>query len=85
MKSVQPVLNRSYDTLVNGDGSSPDGTHAMYCILIKSKAILLAVISLTTIMMITSGSFHFVLADPLHCDIQGWPSCYGVGYSAGWY
>ena len=48
-----------------------------------SKAFLLVVISLVTIMMITAGSFHLVLADPLLCDIEGWPSCYSVGYSHG--
>jgi hypothetical protein len=25
------------------------------------------------------------VSDPIHCGIQGWPSCYSVGYSAGWY
>ena len=25
------------------------------------------------------------VSDPIHCSIQGWPSCYSVGYSAGWY
>ncbi len=33
--------------------------------------------------MITAGSFHLVLTDPLHCDIQGWPSCYSVGCQHG--
>ncbi|MFY9871616.1 MAG: hypothetical protein WAK17_18020 [Candidatus Nitrosopolaris sp.] len=48
-----------------------------------SKGFLLVVISLVTVMMVTAGSFHLVLADPLHCDIEGWPSCYSVGYSNG--
>ncbi|MFY9871714.1 MAG: hypothetical protein WAK17_18530 [Candidatus Nitrosopolaris sp.] len=48
-----------------------------------SKAFLLVVISLATIMIVTAGSFHLVMADPLHCDIEGWPSCYSVGYSNG--
>ena len=25
------------------------------------------------------------VSDPIHCGIQGWPSCYSVGYSGGWY
>lgn len=52
-------------------------------LILKSKFILPALISLTTLIMITAGSFHLVLADPLHCDIQGWPSCYSVGYQHG--
>jgi hypothetical protein len=48
-----------------------------------SKGFLLVVISLVTVMMVTAWSFHLVLADPLHCDIEGWPSCYSVGYSNG--
>jgi hypothetical protein len=52
-------------------------------ISMKSKPVLLLLISLATLIIITSGSFHFVSADPLHCDMQGWPSCYSVGYSNG--
>jgi hypothetical protein len=52
-------------------------------LILKSKSILLVLISLTTLTMITAGLFHLVLADPLHCDIQGWPSCYNVGYPDG--
>lgn len=33
--------------------------------------------------MITAGSLHLVLADPPRCNIQGWPSCYNVGYQHG--
>jgi hypothetical protein len=33
--------------------------------------------------MITAGSLHPVFADPLHCDIQGWSSCYSIGYQDG--
>ena len=51
--------------------------------IVRSKTIPLVFISLVILMMITSGSFHFVLADPLHCDIEGWASCYSVGYSHG--
>ena len=36
--------------------------------------------------MITITDFPFQgVSDPIHCSIQGWPSCYSVGYSAGWY
>ena len=34
-------------------------------------------------MMITAGSFHIALADPIHCDQAGYPSCYSVGYNDG--
>ncbi|MGB6532214.1 MAG: hypothetical protein WBF33_29265 [Candidatus Nitrosopolaris sp.] len=33
--------------------------------------------------MITAGSFRLAFADPLHCDMQGWPSCYDLGYQHG--
>jgi hypothetical protein len=51
--------------------------------IVRSKIIRLVFISSVTFMMITSGSFHLVLADLLHCDIEGWPSCYSVDYSHG--
>lgn len=49
----------------------------------ESKAILVLVASLATLMMITSGSTPVVFADPLHCDQLGWRSCYSVGYGDG--
>ncbi len=52
-------------------------------ILIGSKAFLLLFIPLVTLTTMTAGSFHFVLADPLHCGIQGSASCYSVGYQNG--
>ncbi|MGC1928779.1 MAG: hypothetical protein WA667_07365 [Candidatus Nitrosopolaris sp.] len=33
--------------------------------------------------MITAGTFHLVLADPLYCDQAWYPSCYSVGYTDG--
>lgn len=49
----------------------------------KSREIVFMLISFSTILMITAGSSHIVLADPLHCDQAGWPSCYSVGYQDG--
>jgi hypothetical protein len=49
----------------------------------KSKSILIALVSIATLMMITSGSTRIVFADALHCDQAGWPSCYSVGYGDG--
>ncbi|MGA9149949.1 MAG: hypothetical protein WBZ36_05175 [Candidatus Nitrosopolaris sp.] len=51
--------------------------------ILESKSILVVLISLTALTMITAGSLHLVLADALHCDIQGWPSCYSIGYQDG--
>jgi hypothetical protein len=50
---------------------------------LKSKPVVLPLISLTTMLMITAGSFHIALADPIHCDQPGYPSCYSVGYNDG--
>jgi hypothetical protein len=49
-------------------------------LILMSRSILLVLIVLITLTMITP---HLVLADPLPCDIQGWSSCYNVGYQAG--
>jgi hypothetical protein len=51
--------------------------------LLKSKEIVIMLVSFSAIMMITAASAHIAFADPLHCDQPGWPSCYSVGYQEG--
>jgi hypothetical protein len=49
-------------------------------LITKSKAILLALISLTSLTMITAGTLHNVIADPTNCFGQ---ECYILGYQNG--
>jgi hypothetical protein len=51
-------------------------------LILKPEVIFLPFI-LLALMMITAGSLYLVFADPLHCDQQGYPSCYSVGYNDG--
>jgi hypothetical protein len=60
-----------------------DGREVEDVLSTTTKYVLLALISFATLTIITAWSFHLVLADPLHCDMQGWPSCYSVGYQHG--
>lgn len=47
---------------------------------VKSKASLIALVSIATLAMISAGTIHNVLADPAHCFGQ---ECYDLGYQHG--
>jgi hypothetical protein len=50
----------------------------------KKEYRMLVIIALTvTMMMGISNMYGKAFADPAHCDIPGWPSCYKVGYDDG--
>jgi hypothetical protein len=47
----------------------------------KWKTILVGIAAVASIMTISTHGTAF--ADPQHCDRQGWPSCYNVGFDNG--
>src|SRR5262249_21341832 len=51
-------------------------------IFFKMKGLISLVVLL--IGAICLGGTGIALADPVHCDRDGYPSCYSVGYNDGW-
>jgi hypothetical protein len=48
------------------------------------KELVLVIIGLTvTMIMGINNIYGKAFADPTHCDLSGWPSCYKVGYDDG--
>jgi len=48
------------------------------------KELVLVIIGLTvTMIMGINNIYGKAFADPVHCDLSGWPSCYKVGYDDG--
>src|SRR5438093_6048891 len=56
--------------------------HGLFFKLTQRKALLALLVALAG--AICLGGTGIVLADPLHCDRGGYPSCNSVGYANGW-